>query len=131
MDGSQLDPESATFIDGLVESGRFGSRQEVLRESVALMRKREAVRARFDAEIMKGITSADRDELVDVDEAFDAIDRELRTMIDRDLDEQLASVKSGVARGIADVEAGRIVDAATAFDELEAHYVRMSQTPRA
>lgn len=128
MDMPQFDPESEAFLDGIVEDGRYASRDDILREGVRLVREREAKLARFDAEIMKGITSADHGDLVDVDEAFDALDRELQAIIDRDLDEQLAGLRAGMARGVADVEAGRVVDAATAFDELEEHYRRLSQT---
>lgn len=74
MDQFQLDPDSETFVAGLVESGRFRSRQDVLRQSVALMRKREADTARFEAEIMKGIDDVKAGRSAPVDEAFDRLD---------------------------------------------------------
>ena len=36
--------------------------------------------------------------------------------------EQLADIRAAVARGFADVEAGRVIDAEEAFAELETHF---------
>jgi hypothetical protein len=38
----------------------------------------------------------------------------------------LDAVRSAVAHGIADADAGRVLDAAKAFDELEARYRKLS-----
>jgi antitoxin ParD1/3/4 len=59
------------FVENLVNSGRYRSRSEVLREGVRLVQEREAKLAHFKAEIQKGIDSADRGELFDADEVFD------------------------------------------------------------
>jgi antitoxin ParD1/3/4 len=77
--GEQLE----AFITQAVKNGRYGSRSEVLREGVRLVQEREAKWARFEAEIQKGIDSADRGELIPVDEAFDELDRYIEDIIAR------------------------------------------------
>jgi antitoxin ParD1/3/4 len=74
--GEQLE----AFITEAVKNGRYGSRSEVLREGIRLVQEREGKWARFEAEIRKGIDSADRGELVDVDEAFDELDAYIDSM---------------------------------------------------
>lgn len=77
--GEQLE----AFITDAVKKGRYGSRSEVLREGVRLVQEREAKWARFEAEIQKGIDSADRGALIPVDEAFDELDRYIEDIIAR------------------------------------------------
>lgn len=74
--GEQLE----AFITQAVKNGRYGSRSEVLREGVRLVQEREAKWARFEAEIQKGIDSADRGELHDADEVFDRLERKYEAM---------------------------------------------------
>lgn len=78
--GEQLE----AFITEAVRNGRYGSRSEVLREGVRLVQEREAKWARFEAEIQKGIDSADRGELIPAEEVFDRLERKYRTMAKRD-----------------------------------------------
>jgi antitoxin ParD1/3/4 len=61
------------FIDEAVESGRYGSRSEVLREGVRLVQDREAKLARFDAEMLAAHESIARDGGIDADEVFDRL----------------------------------------------------------
>lgn len=77
--GEQLE----AFITEAVKNGRYGSRSEVLREGVRLVQEREAKWARFEAEIQKGIDSADRGELHDAEEVFDRLKRKYRAMAKR------------------------------------------------
>jgi len=49
----------------------------------------------------------------------------LRLMEERE--RRLASLDASIARGLADIEAGRVYDADTVFDELEARYARMAE----
>lgn len=74
--GEQLE----AFITEAVKNGRYGSRSEVLREGVRLVQEREAKWARFEAEIRKGIDSADRGELHDSDEIFDRLESKYEAM---------------------------------------------------
>jgi antitoxin ParD1/3/4 len=72
-DRPQLGPEEEAFIDEAVRSGRYASRAEVLREGLRQLRLHEVRRARFEAEIQKGIDSLDRGEGIPLDQAFAAV----------------------------------------------------------
>jgi antitoxin ParD1/3/4 len=74
--GEQLE----AFITEAVRKGRYGSRSEVLREGVRLVQEREAKWARFDAEIQRGIDSADRGDLHDAEQVFDRLERKYEAM---------------------------------------------------
>jgi antitoxin ParD1/3/4 len=65
--GDQLE----AFITDAVRNGRYGSRSEVLREGVRLVQEREGQWVRFNAEIQKGIDSADRGETIPMEDAFE------------------------------------------------------------
>lgn len=69
-------------VTQLVESGRFDSKNEVLREGVRLVEERE---------------------------------------------KRLAALDAALAKGLADVEAGRVLPAHEVFDELKERYRRMAQ----
>lgn len=68
----------ADMVRELVESGRYASTAEVMLEGLALLRERELLRkagaAWLDAEVQKGIDSADRGETVDAAEALDRLE---------------------------------------------------------
>ena len=76
--GEQLE----SFVTGLVKSGRYNSRSEVIREGVRLVQEREA---------------------------------------------KLAALETAIARGIADVDAGRVKPADEVFDRLQAKYEGMAK----
>ncbi|MGE3248097.1 MAG: type II toxin-antitoxin system ParD family antitoxin [Beijerinckiaceae bacterium] len=65
------------YVNELVNSGRYHSKSEVLREGVRLVQEREA---------------------------------------------RLAALDAAIARGLADIEAGRVKPAGEVFDRLEAKY---------
>lgn len=77
--GEQLE----AFITEAVKNGRYGSRSEVLREGVRLVQEREAKWARFEAEIQKGLDSADRGDLIPAEEAFAELHRYVEEIIAR------------------------------------------------
>jgi antitoxin ParD1/3/4 len=72
-----LGRELEKFVSGLIKSGRYNSKSEVLREGVRLIQEREA---------------------------------------------RLAALDAAIARGLADVEAGRVKPLATVLDRLDAKY---------
>lgn len=77
-----LGSEFESVVDALVESGRYPSREDLLREGVRLVQDREAKLARFEAEIAVSIAQADRGEVVDLDVAFDKVRASIRSAAD-------------------------------------------------
>lgn len=78
-----LGTEFDDAVDALVESGRYRSREEVLREGVRLVQDRATRLASFEVEIAKGTASADRGDVVELDEAFDQVLEKLRRQASR------------------------------------------------
>ncbi len=58
-DSTDLGKHLDDFIDGLVKSGRYESRDAVLKEGVELIEEREKRLSAVDASIERGIASAD------------------------------------------------------------------------
>ncbi|WP_271897259.1 type II toxin-antitoxin system ParD family antitoxin [Candidatus Phyllobacterium onerii] len=71
-----------SVLNRLVESGRYNSKSEVLREGIRLVDERE---------------------------------------------KRLAALDAALARGLADVEAGRVRPLQDVFDELKARYAKMAE----
>lgn len=82
MISADLGLQLESFVSRLVETGRYNSKSEVLREGVRLVQEREA---------------------------------------------RLAALDGSIARGLADVDAGRTKPAEGVFDRLEAKYRAMAQ----
>ncbi|MFC0240660.1 type II toxin-antitoxin system ParD family antitoxin [Rhodopseudomonas telluris] len=61
-----LDEHSAAFVERLVESGRYETADDVLRDSVRLMQAREAKLDTLRAEIQKGLDSGPMEEVGDM-----------------------------------------------------------------
>jgi antitoxin ParD1/3/4 len=68
-----LTPELEALIQGKIESGRYHSASEVVREALRLFEQRDEI----GNQIEEGWQSAKRREFVDGDEVFDRIDAEL------------------------------------------------------
>ena len=66
-----------------VNKGRYGSRSEVLREGVRLVQEREALLARVEAEIRKGIDDLDAGRSHDLDEVFGALVAKYEAMAEK------------------------------------------------
>ena len=68
-----LTPELEKFVAGKVESGRYTSASEVVREALRLLEQHEKSRAEqladFNRELQRRIDSADRGETVTAEEA--------------------------------------------------------------
>ena len=77
-----ITPELDTFLQSRVESGRYQTTSEVVREALRLLERREQERdeALFHLKerLERGAGQAERGELIDGDEVFD----ELREMIE-------------------------------------------------
>ena len=77
-----ITPELDTFLQSRVESGRYQTTSEVVREALRLLERREQERDealfRLKERLERGAGQAERGELIDGDEVFD----ELREMIE-------------------------------------------------
>ena len=68
------------FITKAVKSGRYGSRSEVLREGVRLVQEREALWAKAEAEIGKGLDDVAAGRTIPADEVFRELKEKYRGM---------------------------------------------------
>ncbi len=67
------------FVASLVETGRYNSKSEVLREGVRLIQDREAKLAALDMAIARGLVDAAEGRTLPADEVFDRLERKYRT----------------------------------------------------
>ena len=78
MISADLGQNLETFVARLVESGRYNSKSEVLREGVRLVQEREARLAALDASIMRGVADADAGRTRPASEVFDRLESKYR-----------------------------------------------------
>ncbi len=74
--GSQLEG----FVTKLVETGRYNSKSEVLREGIRLIQEREARLAVLDQALAKGISDAESRRTKPAEEAFARLEAKYQTM---------------------------------------------------
>lgn len=77
--GSQLE----RYVAQLVETGRYGSKSEVLREGVRLIQDREAQLAALDAAVAQSVAQSEAGQGVDAEAAFDRLEAKYQTMANR------------------------------------------------
>ena len=79
-----LTPELEQLVQKKIESGRYNSASEVVREALRLLEQRDEVftlrKDELRKQIEEGWQSARRAEFVDGDEFFSAVDAELETL---------------------------------------------------
>jgi len=68
------------FVTGLVKSGRYNSKSEVLREGVRLIQERETRLASLDAAIARGVADAEAGRMNPAQEVFDRLEAKYRTL---------------------------------------------------
>lgn len=59
MISADLGPQLETFVTSLVETGRYNSKSEVLREGIRLIQEREARFTVLDQSIARGLADAE------------------------------------------------------------------------
>lgn len=74
--GSQLEG----FVTKLVETGRYNSKSEVLREGIRLIQEREAKLAVLDQALAKGIADAEAGRIKPTEEVFARLEAKYQAM---------------------------------------------------
>jgi antitoxin ParD1/3/4 len=72
-----------TYVDALVEKGRYGSKSEVIREGIRLVQERESRLAALDAAIELGLADAEAGRVTPAEEVFDRLIAKYETMIEK------------------------------------------------
>lgn len=83
MISADLGPQLEGFVSKLVESGRYNSKSEVLREGVRLIQEREARLAALDASIARGLADAEAGRVKPADEVFERLRKKYDAMARR------------------------------------------------
>ena len=83
MISADLGKRLESFVAELVESGRYNSKSEVLREGVRLIQDREARLAALDAAIARGVADADAGRTAPADEVFDRLEAKYHALANR------------------------------------------------
>lgn len=81
MISADLGQQLEAFVSRLVESGRYNSKSEVLREGVRLIQDREASLAKVDQAIVRGLSEVDAGRTELADEVFDRLEAKYRAML--------------------------------------------------
>ncbi|MDP3294033.1 MAG: type II toxin-antitoxin system ParD family antitoxin [Nevskia sp.] len=74
MISADLGQQLERLVTQLVESGRYGSKSEVLREGVRLVQEREARLAALDASIARGLADAEAGQTKPAAKVFDRLE---------------------------------------------------------
>lgn len=80
MISADLGQQLEAFITSLVETGRYGSKSEVLREGVRLIQDREAQLAALDTVIERAVAGSDAGTGKPASEVFDRLEAKYSAM---------------------------------------------------
>jgi antitoxin ParD1/3/4 len=80
MISADLGQPLEAFVAALVETGRYNSKSEVLREGVRLIQEREARLAALDASISRGLSDAEAGRTRPAGDVFDRLETKYRAM---------------------------------------------------
>lgn len=80
MISADLGKQLETYIQQLVDTGRYGSKSEVLREGVRLVQDRETKLAALDASIMRGLGDIDEGRTKPDGVVFDRLEAKYRAL---------------------------------------------------
>ena len=75
MISADLGAQLESFVAKLVESGRYGSKSEVLREGVRLVEEREKRLALLDAALQRGLADIDAGRTYELEDVLDELMR--------------------------------------------------------
>lgn len=80
MISADLGQQLETYVSHLVETGRYPSESEILREGVRLLQHREARLAALDASIASGTADACQGRTISADKVFDRLEAKYTAM---------------------------------------------------
>jgi antitoxin ParD1/3/4 len=83
MISAELGPQLEGFVSKLVETGRYNSKSEVVREGIRLIQDREMRLEALDASISRGLADADAGRAKPATEVFDRLEAKYRDMVRR------------------------------------------------
>ncbi|UVO49086.1 type II toxin-antitoxin system ParD family antitoxin [Sphingomonas sp. SUN019] len=81
MISAELGKTLEAFVATMVDSGRYNSKSEVLREGVRLVQDREARLAALDAALARGLADSEAGRTRPADEVFDRLEAKYLAMI--------------------------------------------------
>ena len=81
MISAELGKQLESYVQDLVDTGRYGSKSEVLREGVRLVQERETRLAALDAAIMRGVADADASRAAGAEDVFGALRKRYQAML--------------------------------------------------
>ena len=84
MISADLGKQLEGFVVKMVESGRYNSKSELLREGVRLIHERETRLAALDASIAQGVADADSGRTRPAEKVFDRLARKYAAAAKRD-----------------------------------------------
>lgn len=80
MISADLGTQLESFVAKLVETGRYNSKSEVLREGIRLIQEREARLAVLDQALARGLADADAGQVKPADEVFSRLEAKYQAM---------------------------------------------------
>jgi antitoxin ParD1/3/4 len=80
MISADLGQKLETFVSQLVETGRYNSKSEILREGVRLIQERETRLSALDASIARGVGDADAGRTKPAEDVFDRLEAKYLTL---------------------------------------------------
>jgi antitoxin ParD1/3/4 len=83
MISAKLGDQLEAYVQQLVDSGRYGSKSEVLREGVRLIEEREKRLAALDAAIEKGLADIEAGRTVPLEEVAERLEAKYRAMAEK------------------------------------------------
>lgn len=83
MISADLGQQLESFVSKLVETGRYNSKSEVLREGVRLIQDRETRLTALDAAIARGLADAEAGRTIPAEEVFDRLEAKYSAMIQK------------------------------------------------
>lgn len=83
MISADLGKQLESYIQQLVDTGRYGSKSEVLREGVRLVQDRETRLSALEASIARGIADADSGRTKPATDVFDRLEAKYSAMTEQ------------------------------------------------